>query len=241
MTMLAVDLVIKGSLVLAVAALADVWLRRRASAASRHFAWTMAIAALLALPVAIAALPNWSITVSIPSSSPAAASESSNTAPVLSAPIDPGTVAIAPLTTTTRTGFPASSRTRFNPLLFAFALYSAGVVLLLARLATEHLALSRLTACADDVADPDWRALIAVHRWRNAPPPSWWDLASQIQANTLVLGAANSTLRQDRLEELSRRIPHGTFASMNANHDGHEARPSEFLTHVEPFIAWFAK
>jgi pimeloyl-ACP methyl ester carboxylesterase len=93
----------------------------------------------------------------------------------------------------------------------------------------------------DPGANYDWRALIAVHRWRNAPPPSWWDLASQIQANTLVLGAANSTLRQDRLEELSRRIPHGTFASMNANHDGHEARPSEFLTHVEPFIAWFAK
>jgi len=93
----------------------------------------------------------------------------------------------------------------------------------------------------DPGANYDWRALIAVHRWRNAPPSSWWDLASQIQANTLVLGAANSTLRQDRLEELSRRIPHGTFASMNANHDGHEARPSEFLTHVEPFIAWFAK
>jgi hypothetical protein len=28
---------------------------------------------------------------------------------------------------------------------------------------------------------------------------------------------------------------------MNCNHDGHEARPSEFLMHVEPFISWFAK
>jgi pimeloyl-ACP methyl ester carboxylesterase len=90
-------------------------------------------------------------------------------------------------------------------------------------------------------ADYDWRALVAVHRWRNAPPPIWWDYASQIQANTLVLGAANSTLPQDRLQELSRRIPHGQFASMNCNHDGHEARPSEFLMHVEPFISWFAK
>jgi pimeloyl-ACP methyl ester carboxylesterase len=90
-------------------------------------------------------------------------------------------------------------------------------------------------------ADYDWRALIAVHRWRNSPPPSWWDLASRIQANTLVLGAAHSTLRQDRLQELSRRIPHATFASMNTNHDGHEARPSEFLIPVEPFISRFAK
>ena len=90
-------------------------------------------------------------------------------------------------------------------------------------------------------ADYDWRAMIAVYRWRNAPPPSWWDFASQIQANTLVLGAAQSSLPQDRVEELSRRLPHGTFASMNADHDGHEDRPSEFLMHVQPFISWFAK
>jgi hypothetical protein len=28
---------------------------------------------------------------------------------------------------------------------------------------------------------------------------------------------------------------------MNCDHDGHEARPSEFLRHVEPFVSWFAK
>jgi pimeloyl-ACP methyl ester carboxylesterase len=89
--------------------------------------------------------------------------------------------------------------------------------------------------------DYDWRSLIAVYRWRNAPPPGWWERAAQIQANTLVLGAANSDLPQDRLQELSRRIPHATFASMNSNHGGHEERPSEFLRHVEPFISWFAK
>jgi pimeloyl-ACP methyl ester carboxylesterase len=93
----------------------------------------------------------------------------------------------------------------------------------------------------DPGANCDWRAVIAVHRWRNAPPPGWWDRATQIQASTLVLGAANSHLQQDRIEELSRRIPHATFASMNSNHDGHEARPSEFLRQVEPFISYFAK
>lgn len=90
-------------------------------------------------------------------------------------------------------------------------------------------------------ADYDWRAMIAVHRWRNAPPPVWWNYASQIQASTLVLGAARSTLSQDRLQELSRRIPRATFASMDCDHDGHEGRPSEFLRQVEPFISWFAK
>ena len=29
----------------------------------------------------------------------------------------------------------------------------------------------------DPGADYDWRALIAVHRWRNAPPPGWWERA----------------------------------------------------------------
>jgi pimeloyl-ACP methyl ester carboxylesterase len=90
-------------------------------------------------------------------------------------------------------------------------------------------------------ADYDWRAMIAVYRWRNAPPPVWWDFASQIQANTLMLSAAQSDFRQDRVQELSRRIPHATLSSMNSNHDGHEERPSEFLRHVQPFISWFAK
>jgi pimeloyl-ACP methyl ester carboxylesterase len=93
----------------------------------------------------------------------------------------------------------------------------------------------------DPDAAYDWRAAIAVYRWRNAPPPDWWERADQIQARTLVLGAAHSDLPQDRMEQLSRRIPHATFASMNCNHGGHEERPSEFLIPVEPFISWFAK
>jgi pimeloyl-ACP methyl ester carboxylesterase len=93
----------------------------------------------------------------------------------------------------------------------------------------------------DPGAAYDWRAVIAVHRWRNAPPPGWWERADQIQARTLVLGAAHSDLPQDRMEQLSRRIPYATFASMNCNHGGHEERPSEFLIPVEPFISWFAK
>ena len=34
----------------------------------------------------------------------------------------------------------------------------------------------------DPGAAYDWRAVIAVHRWRNAPPPGWWERAAQIQA-----------------------------------------------------------
>ena len=55
----------------------------------------------------------------------------------------------------------------------------------------------------DPGADYDWRAVIAVHRWQNAPPPGWWERATQIQARTLVLGAAHSDLPQERMEALA--------------------------------------
>src|SRR5215218_10496878 len=52
----------------------------------------------------------------------------------------------------------------------------------------------------DPGAEYDWRAMIAVYRWRNAPPPVWWELASQIQANTLLLSAAQSDFAPDRVQ-----------------------------------------
>ena len=56
-----------------------------------------------------------------------------------------------------------------------------------------------------------------------------------------MLGAAQSQLRQDRMEELSRRIPHATFATMNSNHGGHESARVNSSARLEPFISWFAK
>ena len=43
--------------------------------------------------------------------------------------------------------------------------------------------------------DHDWRAVIAVRRWRNDPPRDWWDLAGQIPAKTLVISGSQSYLR----------------------------------------------
>ena len=65
-----VEIMIKASVVLALAAVADLLLRRRASAAARHFAWTVTTAALLVLPLASLSLPAWSVRV--PVSAPAA-------------------------------------------------------------------------------------------------------------------------------------------------------------------------
>lgn len=89
--------------------------------------------------------------------------------------------------------------------------------------------------------DFDWHAQIAVFRWRNNPPAEWAGYAAKIQAKTLVLGGARSHIPQGSLKELAERIPHAEFVSLDRGHDIHAERPSEFLTHVQPFIAWFAK
>jgi pimeloyl-ACP methyl ester carboxylesterase len=93
----------------------------------------------------------------------------------------------------------------------------------------------------DPTGATDWRAVIAVRRFRNAPPPSWWDYAAQITAKTLVIGGSQSYLPQDRMAELAARIPNGTFTSVDQGHAIHEDKPSDFLGAVQPFIEWFAK
>ncbi len=87
----------------------------------------------------------------------------------------------------------------------------------------------------------DWRAVIAVHRWRNAPPRDWWEMAALITARTLVVSGAHSHLPPARLEELAHRIPEARYVSLDRGHSPHEERPSEFLREVQPFIGYFAK
>jgi pimeloyl-ACP methyl ester carboxylesterase len=93
----------------------------------------------------------------------------------------------------------------------------------------------------DPGADHDWRAVIAVRRWRNAPPPAWWAMAARITSKTLVIGARGSHLPLHRMEEVSRRIPHAEYASVEGGHSFHQQRPSILLRLLEPFIAYFAK
>jgi pimeloyl-ACP methyl ester carboxylesterase len=87
----------------------------------------------------------------------------------------------------------------------------------------------------------DWKAVIALNRWRNNPPKSWWGLAGKIPSKTLMLGGTHSHLPQDRMRALCDAIPNAKFASLDRGHDIHTERPSEFLAVVEPFISWFAK
>jgi len=87
----------------------------------------------------------------------------------------------------------------------------------------------------------DWRAELAVNRWRNADHPEWWGYAEQVGVESLVLGGRQSHLPQDRLQDLASRLPHGRFEAFDLGHNLHEDRPGEVLTVVEPFLSTLAK
>ncbi len=72
----ALGLALKASAVLALAVLAEVLLRRRGSAATRHLVWALALAALVMLPIASVVVPEWRMAVATmsPAASVAAAS-----------------------------------------------------------------------------------------------------------------------------------------------------------------------
>lgn len=157
MSAFSVDLIVKLTLVLAVAAAADLALRRRGSAAARHFVWTFALAVMLALPVASLALPTWSIEIPIASAMGAAPAPIVERATAVSAPAAAAPASMLPASSSTATSAP---RRQFDPVAFAFALYSAGVVLLLVRLIGEQLALTRVVHVSRSVDADEWRALV---------------------------------------------------------------------------------
>ena len=154
---LCLDVFAKATALLALAALADAGLARRGPAAARHFVWALAMTALVALPVAIATLPHWQIRIPIepasvsgaPTTAAGAAAALSDLAPVSSA-----------LDITPDAPRPSSLPLAAIALVGLAAIYVGGVVLLLARLAFEPIAIGRLTRDADVVDDAEWRALL---------------------------------------------------------------------------------
>jgi pimeloyl-ACP methyl ester carboxylesterase len=86
----------------------------------------------------------------------------------------------------------------------------------------------------------DWRAVAQINRWHNAMPEDWWSLAAKISCPTLVVGAKDSHLPQDKLRQFAHRIPHSTYEIVDGGHNLHEARPGEFDTVIQPFLAPWA-
>src|SRR5215510_12873774 len=63
MSPLPVEIVVKATVLLAMAGVLQAAMRRRASAAARHLIWSLAIASVLILPFASAALPRWNVDI----------------------------------------------------------------------------------------------------------------------------------------------------------------------------------
>src|SRR5262245_25196085 len=153
MTPSSVEMLVKSSAIILVAAVASGLMRKRASAASRHLVWTLAVVALLVLPLAVVALPRWNIAVRheipslavVPPAAPTAIESGSS--PAVNVPVS---------------GDARPSDAASGPLSFVAMLpivYVAGVAFLLGRLAFEHWRTTRILLRSTVVTDLEWTNL----------------------------------------------------------------------------------
>ena len=161
MSALLIEVVLKGSILMTAAAAAVVLLSR-ASAATRHFVWTLAVAGLLLLPVfalarARAVLPSWEIAV------PIASSEMTEPIDVSRAVAVAQSIPVAVTDWTAAVSIESESGSvaaRLPWVLLPALVYALGVFALLLRLAVHHTRARRLTRDAAIVSDPEWKALL---------------------------------------------------------------------------------
>ncbi len=153
-----VAIVVKASMILGAAALADVCLRRRGSASARHLLWTFAIAALLVLPALTVALPTWAVAVRTAApavAAPDAPSAIDRTDAPAGPPAVSGVVAVdAPSASSVSAG---SSP---NWLAIALTVYLAGLLCMLARVALQRHGVRRMLRETDDALEPEWTRLL---------------------------------------------------------------------------------
>jgi beta-lactamase regulating signal transducer with metallopeptidase domain len=159
MTALLLGLLVKATAVVAAAFVVDVAFARRASAAARHLVWSLAMIALLALPVAVVALPELQVRIPVDRATVVAIAD-----PVHAGSTDL-TAGFGAVTSVARAVTPGRSdherSRRTSPLVVLAVIYLAGLMLLIVRLALEPLALRRITFSAAEIVDAEWRVLFA--------------------------------------------------------------------------------
>ena len=151
----ALSLTIKASLVLMMAALAIVPFIRRGSAAARHFIWTVAIAAILLLPIASAMMPSWSVAVGVPAVSPSAAVEPTPTI-TDATPITPA----PPVATVSAVTSDADASRRLSPSTILATIYTPVLVLVILYLCVQQWKVRRLMRRSALVTDRAWLDLL---------------------------------------------------------------------------------
>jgi beta-lactamase regulating signal transducer with metallopeptidase domain len=161
----AISLLIKASVVLALAAVVQLALTRGGSAATRHFVWTLALLTILLLPFAAAVLPSWRVVVDVsPGPSPAIVESLALQQDATTPPASPARRSAQ------RKGGPADARTADtprapeSPSISVASMISAGyvavMVALLLRVLFQLWKARRLGRRASAVADPEWLTLL---------------------------------------------------------------------------------
>jgi beta-lactamase regulating signal transducer with metallopeptidase domain len=141
---------------------------RRASAASRHLLWMVALGAVLALPLLVAGLPGWTVRVpapSLPEREPPAATALA--AALVAAPPAAASLATGTAASTPATALPSRSTAllRNADASILLALWIAGVLLAAGRLLLGRWGVRRLARRAEPVRDAEWNGLLRDLAW----------------------------------------------------------------------------
>ena len=150
------SIIVKASIVLAVATVVQRVLCRRTSAATRHLVWTLAIGAVLALPLLSLTVPEWAIVVRTAArpalgepriaSDPAAQMATPEPTPAPAASVEPP-----------RNVSPAFEMTSTAAIA---TIYAAGVLILLIHFMIQQGNVRRLAREASEVQDEAWLGLL---------------------------------------------------------------------------------
>jgi beta-lactamase regulating signal transducer with metallopeptidase domain len=157
-------IVVKATVMLGLAALVQVLLRRRASAAVRHLVWTSVAVSLLVLPVAVFLVPSWHVVVR--TAAPVAVSTAGEAVDRTPMPVAAMDVEVAggASAVASQPAVASSWASRLDAISWATALwvlYLAGVLVFSIRLIGQHLAVRRFARRASVETDADWKRLVA--------------------------------------------------------------------------------
>jgi beta-lactamase regulating signal transducer with metallopeptidase domain len=163
MIALLIEALVKSTLLVAAAALINLVLRRKGSAAARHLMLTLAVIALLVLPAFLIALPRWNVNV------PVAAARAVPAPPAIASRIDAAVVPVSAeqsastsvdrSTPVRRLSGPAAAR-RAPWELVLFAVYVLVLAVLIVRLMRQRHAVVHVASRAQELQAPEWMHLL---------------------------------------------------------------------------------
>jgi beta-lactamase regulating signal transducer with metallopeptidase domain len=160
------ELTVKSTMLIAAAAAIDLMLRRRGSAASRHLVWTLAVGGLLILPLCLLAIPRWDLEVRVASSAEPFANQVASIVPSSAADLSSQSSASlfespAGSAYPERTASGARSFAFLSSGPIVFAIYAAGVALLIVRLGLQQRAARRFVRVATALDGSEWAGLLS--------------------------------------------------------------------------------